>query len=70
MHLSKLDISAVVRLAKALVNKLGLEPSDQSDATTAETKGDQRKAALERMAARNWPLPPDYKFDRDEANER
>jgi antitoxin MazE len=35
-----------------------------------ETKEDQRRRALDRMAARNWTLPPDYKFDRDEANER
>jgi antitoxin MazE len=33
-------------------------------------KEDRRKAALERLATRNWTLPPDYKFDRDEANER
>ena len=30
----------------------------------------RRKAALDRMASRKWTLPPDYKFDRDEANER
>jgi antitoxin MazE len=33
-------------------------------------KDDRRKAALERIASLNWMLPPDYKFDRDEANER
>jgi len=35
-----------------------------------ETKQDQRRRAMERMAERNWTLPPDDKFDRDEANQR
>jgi antitoxin MazE len=35
-----------------------------------ETRKDQRRRALERMAARNWTLPEGYRFDRDEANER
>ena len=35
-----------------------------------ETRKERRRRAIERMAARNWTLPPDYKFDRDEANER
>jgi hypothetical protein len=38
--------------------------------TLAETKGEQRRRALETIGALNWRLPPDYKFDRDEANER
>ncbi len=29
-----------------------------------------RRAALERMARLNWTLPPGFKFNRDEANER
>jgi antitoxin MazE len=35
-----------------------------------ETRQDQRQRALDRMAARKWPLPKGYRFDRDEANER
>jgi antitoxin MazE len=31
---------------------------------------ERRRRALESIADRNWTLPPDYKFDRDEANER
>jgi hypothetical protein len=38
--------------------------------TLVVQKEDRRKAALERLATLNWTLPPDYKFDRDEANER
>jgi antitoxin MazE len=64
-------------LPKALVDELGLKEGDELNVVAAgngaievETRQARRKAALERMAARNWTLPPDYKFDRDEANER
>jgi len=77
MLVSKWGNSLAVRLPKALVDKLGLKEGDELDVVAArngaievETKEDQRRRALERMATRNWTLPPDYKFDRDEANER
>jgi len=77
VQVSKWGNSLAVRLPKALVDKLRLKEGDELDVVAAkngilevETKENQRKAALERMAARNWKLPPDYKFDRDEANER
>lgn len=65
-----------VRLPEELVEKIGLKVGDEIDIvdvagrTLVVQKEDQRKAALERLASRNWTLPPDYKFDRDEANER
>ena len=65
-----------VRLPEELVEKMGLKSGDEIDVvdvagrTLVIQKEDQRKAALERLASRNWTLPPDYKFDRDEANER
>jgi antitoxin MazE len=66
-----------VRLPKALVEKLGLKEGDEINVVAAndgiievETREEQRRRALARMAARNWTLPPDYKFGRDEANER
>jgi antitoxin MazE len=77
MQVSKWGNSLAVRLPKTLVDKLGLKEGDELNVVAAkdgaievETKEDQRRRALERMAARNWTLPPDYKFDRDEANER
>jgi antitoxin MazE len=77
VQVSKWGNSLAVRLPKTLVDKLGLKEGDELNLVAArngtlevETKEDQRKAALERMAARNWTLPRDYKFDRDEANER
>jgi antitoxin MazE len=35
-----------------------------------EMKEQRRQRAIESLASRNWTLPPEYKFDRDEANER
>ena len=77
MQVSKWGNSLAVRLPKALVDELGLKAGDEltvvtakDGAITVETREQQRKRALDRMAARNWKLPADYKFDRDEANER
>ena len=77
MQVSKWGNSLAVRLPKTLVEELGLKEGDDVNVVAArdgtievETREDQRRRALERMAARNWTLPPDYKFDRDEANER
>ncbi|HMM92837.1 hypothetical protein [Bradyrhizobium sp.] len=41
---------------------------DVAERTLVVQKEDRRKAALERLASLNWTLPPDYRFDRDEAN--
>jgi len=77
MQVSKWGNSLAVRLPKALVDELGLKEGDEINVVAAndgvievETREEQRRRGLERMAARNWTLPPDYKFDRDEANER
>lgn len=78
MQVSKWGNSLAVRLPKALVEELGLKEGDELDVVAArkgtievETKEQRRRRAMENMRARNWPsLPADYKFDRDEANER
>ncbi|HLX16030.1 MAG TPA: AbrB/MazE/SpoVT family DNA-binding domain-containing protein [Bradyrhizobium sp.] len=76
MQVSKWGDSLAVRLPRALVEKMGLSAGDEinivdvAERTLVVQKEDRRNAALERMAARNWTLPPDYKFDRNEANER
>src|SRR5206468_11645279 len=76
MQVSKWGDSLAVRLPKALVEKMGLRAGDELDIvdvaerTLIVQKEDRRTAALERLASLNWALPPDYKFDRDEANER
>ena len=77
MQISKWGNSLAVRLPKALVDQLGLKEGDELNVVAAsketievETKQAQRRRAIERLASLNWTLPPDYKFDRDEANER
>ena len=77
MQVSKWGNSLAVRLPKALVEELQLKDGDELNVVAArksalevETREDQRRRALDRMAARNWTLPAEYKFDRDEANER
>ena len=77
MQVSKWGNSLAVRLPKALVDELGLKEGDELNVVAADTKHievetreAQRRRALERVASLNWTLPPDYKFDRDEANER
>jgi antitoxin MazE len=77
MQVSKWGNSLAVRLPKALVEALGLKEGDDLNVVAArdgtievETREVQRQRALARMAKRNWTLPPEYKFDRDEANER
>lgn len=76
MQVSKWGDSLAVRLPKALVDKMGLRPGDELnivdvvERTLVVEKENRRKAAVENMRARKWTLPADYKFDRDEANER
>jgi antitoxin MazE len=77
MQVSRWGNSLAVRLPKALVEQLGLKEGDELNVVAAsngvveiETRADQRRRALERMAARRWTVPEGYRFDRDEANER
>lgn len=77
MRVSKWGNSLAVRLPKALVDLLRLKEGDElavvaarDGAVEVETQEARRQRALDRMAARNWTLPEDYRFDRDEANER
>jgi antitoxin MazE len=76
VQVSKWGNSLAVRLPKALVDRLGLKEGDElnvvevTERTLVVEKEERRKAALERLGTLNWTLPPDYTFDRDEANER
>ncbi|RED42075.1 transcriptional regulator/antitoxin MazE [Rhodopseudomonas thermotolerans] len=76
MKVSRWGNSLAVRLPTALVDKLDLKEGDELNVvdvverTLVVEKQDRRKAALERLSKLRWTLPPDYKFDRDEANER
>ncbi len=76
MQISKWGNSLAVRLPKALTDELGLKAGDkvtlaaQPDGTIAIARDERRARAIERLGQLKWVLPPDYKFDRDEANER
>jgi antitoxin MazE len=74
MRVSEWGNSLAVRLPKDLVKALGLKAGDELDmveasgSTLAVRKNTVREEALERMRNTRWELPPDYKFNRDEAN--
>ena len=76
MQVSKWGNSLAVRLPKKLVEEMGLSPGDELNVvevkgrTIAVEKDQRRKKALENLASLNLKLPPGYKFNRDEANER
>jgi antitoxin MazE len=76
MRVANWGNSLAVRLPKDLVDSLSLKAGDELvvvDATKerlALAKDDRRERALAAFAQFDWPLPPGYKFDRDEANER
>jgi antitoxin MazE len=77
MQIFKCGDGLVVELSQGLVDELRLKEGDELYVVAAgngtiavETKADRRRRAIENIAALNWTLPPDYKFDRDEANER
>lgn len=76
MQVAKWGNSLAVRLPKDLVSELGLSPGDEvaivraSRAEIAIEKVDRREHFLKAMEQFRWDAPADYRFDRDEANER
>jgi antitoxin MazE len=76
MQVSKWGNSLAVRLPQTLIDQLGLKEGDELNVVDVVErmlvveKEDRRKTALERIASLNWTMPSDYKFDREEANER
>lgn len=76
MQVSKWGNSLAVRLPKKLVDEMGLEAGDEVELEPADKrrlmvrKVDPRAEFLAAMEQFRWPAPADYKFDRDEANER
>jgi antitoxin MazE len=76
MQVAQWGNSLAVRLPKSLVDQLGLKPGDDIEILAASAakleieKSDQRATALAELDSFSYPLPSDYKFDRDEANAR
>jgi antitoxin MazE len=79
MQIGRWGNSLAVRLPKVLVERFGLKEGDEIDsesveaalgATLSEEKERRRAEALDRIRNTRMSLPPDWKFERDEANWR
>ena len=79
MQIGRWGNSLAVRLPKALVDRFNLHEGGEIDSAVLEAmleadrneaSGRRREEALERIRQTRWPLAPDYKFDREEANWR
>ena len=76
MRVSKWGNSLAVRLPASLVDQLKIKEGDELQATlldewTVQLERPQtREEFMQSMADLSRPLPPDYKFDREEANSR
>jgi antitoxin MazE len=76
MRVSKWGNSLAVRLPAAVVESLALEEGDQIEIRILDrrefgvTRDRSAEKAIERMRRLRRPLPPGFKFDRQDANER
>lgn len=72
MRVAKWGNSLAVRLPRALVEELALEEGDEIELTPVGTRqlevgrDRRREEALARIREMSWPLPPGFKFNRDE----
>ncbi len=76
MKVAKWGNSLAVRLPAAVVEALELKEGDPIEISVAGerklevSKDKSRERAIERLRALRRPIPPGFKFDRDEANAR
>jgi len=76
MQVSKWGNSLAIRIPASVAEALELKEGDEVDIRVAGTRAFDadldrgREQALERIKALAIELPPDWKFDRDEANAR
>lgn len=76
MQVAKWGNSLAVRLPAAVVEALELEEGDEIDIDVVGRRAfdidrdRSRDRALERVRALRRPLPPGWRFDRDDANRR
>jgi antitoxin MazE len=76
MQVSRWGNSLAIRIPAAVVEALGLKEGDEVDVRVADARSfavarnNPRARALETLDALKFELPPGWKFDRDEANER
>ncbi|HRY23343.1 MAG: AbrB/MazE/SpoVT family DNA-binding domain-containing protein [Geminicoccaceae bacterium] len=79
MRVARWGNSLALRLPARVVRELALVEGDEVEIRVATSRSveiardEQREKALETMRQlrrRSAPLPPDYRFDREEAHER
>ena len=76
MQVSKWGNSLAIRLPASVVEALGLKEGDHievrlaSDRIFGIDRDRSRERALQRIRAFRKQLPPDWKFDREDANAR
>jgi antitoxin MazE len=76
MQVAKWGNSLAIRLPKAVVEALKLKAGDEIEITVAGrrqfevVRDRKREDALKRLRALQRPLPPGFRFDREEASER
>jgi antitoxin MazE len=76
MHVAKWGNSLAVRLPAVVVEALGLKEGDEIEIHVADAREfgvalkPGRAELLRRLRAFRGRLPPDFKFDREEANAR
>ncbi len=76
MKVAKWGNSLAVRLPVAVVEALQLEEGDDVDIhlnavkSLGVSRDDRRQRAMERLRELQVDFPPDFKFDRDQANAR
>lgn len=76
MQVAKWGNSLAVRIPTSVVEALDLKEGDDITVRVVDgpvfeiERNDARQKALERIKAFKLKLPPDWKFDRDEANSR
>ncbi|MFN3671313.1 MAG: AbrB/MazE/SpoVT family DNA-binding domain-containing protein [Bosea sp. (in: a-proteobacteria)] len=76
MQVARWGNSLAVRLPASVVEALGLKEGDEISIKVAgerafDVERDRsRERALDRMRSLRKPLPPGWRFDRDEANDR
>lgn len=76
VQVSKWGNSLAIRLPASVVEVLGLKEGDEVEVHVAGERAfdvardRSRQRALERIRAFRKKLPPDWKFDREEANAR
>ena len=76
MRVARWGDHLVVLLSSQVVQDMGLVEGDEVDFNELKRrpapceKRDPKAEFLKAMDQFHWSAPPDYKFDRDEANER